>query len=362
MKRILLIAFCFGALSLYAEPVQPQVELEKINKELINSLASKQSLKERIELVNDLNKARQEALKFINDTSEYTDDHTKGQTEVIKLVSKLQKSYVKWKKFIAQDEARLKNLPPATAKNKLTQLDKLEPVSNLPEEILGIDELRVLLYFCTADYKNLVNSGENLLKNTALPEWKQELLSRYVSEGIMQYNLTVKHSMIKIELQAVDCTNEYRMLLGLRALEIDERLVQAARKHSKETTRFGLHGHDEPTKGRETPEQRCALEKYEGGVGENFSGCATSGLKAVGVNKAIITTSRIGGWFYSAGHHRNMVITAHRQIGVGMSPSGGCRGYTYGKCVNHWTQNFGSASAFDEKPDKSDKQDKPEDK
>jgi uncharacterized protein YkwD len=359
---LLFTAIVFSAILLHAETNNPEESLKKLYKGLIGSADSKQSLKQRNELVEKLFKLRKSALEFIEDSSKYTNDHTKGQPEVSKLIGELQKFYKDWEKFVNTDESALKKLPATAAKKKLVELEKLEPITQTSESNLTTDEFKFIMHLQSGDFYNTVNLGENLLTNASLPDWKREIISRYVSEAIMQYNKTVKHSMTKLELEAVSYGNDYRMLLGRRALEIDERLVQAGRKHSKETAKLGLHGHDEPTKGQENPQQRCKLEGYDNSVGENFSGYAPSGLEAIGASKSIITPNKIGGWFYSAGHHRNMISTSHRQIGVGMSPSGGCPGYSYGRCQNHWTQNFGGGSAFDAPPKKEGKEEKPENK
>lgn len=355
MKRILIIIFYLTTFCLYAATEDAGAELKKLTKGLIFSLEFKPKLKQRLERVEQLSKLRKEVLNFINDKTKYDrspDDQIKGQ-RVVKLVKELQKVYAEWEMFVTQDEAGLRNLSPASARSKWEELDKLAPVTDTLEAELNTDELKVLLYYRTSDFKNLVSSGEKLLESTALPEWKRELISRYISEGIMQYNLTVKHSMSKIELEGVNSTNEYRMLLGLRALEIDERLVQAARKHSEETALLGLHGHESPVKGRGTPQERCVLEGYDRYSNENFTGIASNGFEAVGVNKTKISSNEAGALFYLPNEHRCLIDTTHLQIGMGMSKSGKCPGYSnMWPCLNHWTQVFGSASALNEKANK----------
>ncbi len=62
--------------------------------------------------------------------------------------------------------------------------------------------------------------------------------------------------------------NAYRRVLGISPVVHDERLARAARGHSAEMTSRGYFSHRSPTPGRETKEQRAALEGYRGQVVE----------------------------------------------------------------------------------------------
>lgn len=125
------------------------------------------------------------------------------------------------------------------------------------------------------------------------------------------------------ERACMDATNAYRLKMGRPILEIDERLVRAARKHSLEMKELGYFAHESPVPENRWPGMRCAAEGYPGGGAENISG-APSGVGA------------FWSWYRSSGHHRNM-LGGHRQIGIGRA------GELPGEL---FTQNFGGSSSL----------------
>ncbi|MGE0709373.1 MAG: CAP domain-containing protein [Planctomycetota bacterium] len=116
--------------------------------------------------------------------------------------------------------------------------------------------------------------------------------------------------------EQVKVLNDYRLMLGLHALALDDRLYQCAAKHTAWMEQAGNMTHDEPSPARRTPMLRAKLEGYPDGVGENV---------AFGYPTA---TSVHWGWYNSSGHHRNMVYEKFWVIGVAKSGT-------------YWTQNFG---------------------
>jgi len=125
-----------------------------------------------------------------------------------------------------------------------------------------------------------------------------------------------KAELARGELENIAAVNAYRETLGLLPLEIDVRLVKAARGHSQEMARLGYFSHDSPTAGRSTFTDRMRLEGYQAGGGENILQGAQTGQQAFWI------------WFESPGHHRNMAAADFQSIGVGQ----------HGEL---WTQNFG---------------------
>ena len=113
--------------------------------------------------------------------------------------------------------------------------------------------------------------------------------------------------------------NEYREALGLRRLELDERLVQSGRKHSKEMVDLKYFAHVSPTPENATFSKRIAKTGYPKPGGENI---------AYGRGEA---EQVFWMWFDSPGHHQNMTRAGYKALGVG-------------KWATHWTQNFGSAN------------------
>ncbi|HIF41458.1 MAG TPA: CAP domain-containing protein [Planctomycetes bacterium] len=108
--------------------------------------------------------------------------------------------------------------------------------------------------------------------------------------------------------------NLIRVRLGLRALRTDIKLTRACRGHSKDMAVHGFFSHTSPVPGKETPWKRAALEGGSAGA-ENIAAGQRSGHGA------------ISAWWYSPGHHRNMLAN-HGSQGLGRYQS-------------HWTQLFG---------------------
>jgi uncharacterized protein YkwD len=105
-----------------------------------------------------------------------------------------------------------------------------------------------------------------------------------------------------------------RMRLGLPVLAVDTKLCAAGRGHSEDMATLGFFAHESPVDGKRTPSDRAALAGTSGGA-ENIAVGSTSGVGA------------IGQWWYSPGHHRNM-LGGHGRVGLGR----------HGR---HWTQMFG---------------------
>lgn len=116
------------------------------------------------------------------------------------------------------------------------------------------------------------------------------------------------------ELAGVFEHNRRRVLIGLGAQRIDVKLCDAGRGHSKDMEELGFFSHISPVKGKETPGQRAALAGTSGGA-ENIAMGQRSGRDAV------------LGWWYSPGHHRNM-LGGQSRIGLGRHGV-------------HWTEMFG---------------------
>ena len=127
-----------------------------------------------------------------------------------------------------------------------------------------------------------------------------------------------------------DCyraTNEYRVMLGLRAVMGHEALVKAARGHSQEMKDKGYFSHTSPTSGRQSPGQRARLAGWGGSVSENIARGRAGG-------RAVVAQ-----WCNSSGHHRNILGKRWTHLGAGRSKEG-----------SHWTQNFGTGRSKPPKP------------
>jgi uncharacterized protein YkwD len=135
--------------------------------------------------------------------------------------------------------------------------------------------------------------------------------------NVMEYNRTATVSSSALERRQVEITNEYRLMMGRRALVIDDRLVRCARGHSEEMSKEGYFSHFSPHPERKTPDLRAKICGYTGiPLSENIH--AGSGDPE----------SAHRGWLHSSGHHRNILQKFWTDMGTGQG----------GK---YWTQNFG---------------------
>lgn len=139
---------------------------------------------------------------------------------------------------------------------------------------------------------------------------------------VLALNLKITTSATAADLEQIRVTNEYRRMMGVRALAANEKLVRAARGHSEWMSRTGKFSHtnDEDPQ-MASPFQRMAAQGYAGGGGENL---ALNGGGPMGAHD---------GWKHSSGHHRNLLWESHTELGV----SG---------VGNYWTQNFGGGTEY----------------
>ena len=116
------------------------------------------------------------------------------------------------------------------------------------------------------------------------------------------------------EQRGIRALNLRRVLLGLNAQRIDLKLCHACRDHSNDMSEHDFFAHESPVEGKKTPWDRASLAGTSASS-ENIARGAQTGPDA------------IRQWWYSPGHHRNML-------------SGGGR-TGLGRHGNFWTQLFG---------------------
>lgn len=137
--------------------------------------------------------------------------------------------------------------------------------------------------------------------------------------AIEAYNEThARPLMSAAEWENVRCVNAYRESLGIMPYEVDARLLQSTRRHSKEMVERGYFSHVSPTRENKTHTKRMANAGYKGGYSENIAAGSSSGEHS------------FWQWFSSPPHHLNMVNPGSVHMGVG-------------NWSNKWTQNFGRA-------------------
>ncbi len=116
------------------------------------------------------------------------------------------------------------------------------------------------------------------------------------------------------EFAGTTALNRLRFLLGLPLVRIDDKLTLAARDHSQDMVSLGFFDHTSPVPGKRTPGDRASRFGTSGGA-ENIAAGQERGAGA------------IRAWWYSPGHHRNM-LGGHARTGLGRSEQ-------------TWTQMFG---------------------
>ncbi len=126
----------------------------------------------------------------------------------------------------------------------------------------------------------------------------------------------------KLECEEVRLTNEYRRMMGRRALAWNPHLQEAARTHSEYMVRTGELGHGESIPGREDPFSRMRAAGYAKGLTEN---CYFG---------AVVPLAAHDQWLGSSMHHRNILDEEATEIASGLSGT-------------YWTQDYGSDRAFE---------------
>jgi uncharacterized protein YkwD len=265
-------------------------------------------------LYKELQDRRKAALALIYDTVKYPYPHPDGpayekvQAEVDELVGKVRTIWLKPVDFITERNEDVAGLH-GRAKEYSAELIRLGHQPEVPFDTL-IDKVNQAI-----DMPRFTPDGTakgNL-------EW---------SDQVLAYNDDIDIGLDEAEAECVRALNEYRMMMGRRAVKWSDKLLECARAHSQEMFDEGYFAHDCPLPGPEhdahrKPTQRARQAGYGGGVSENIARGSTDGR------------ATHWQWYGSSGHHRNLLGKGHVEVGVG-------------RVDNFWTQNFGSANrAFD---------------
>jgi uncharacterized protein YkwD len=261
-------------------------------------------------LSGELETRRKAALALIFDTEKYPYPHPEGpaydavQAEVIQLVDKVREVWDRPIALILQKHPEALDIY-SRAEGYSIELTSLgsPPATSFKDLVTRVNEKIGL--------KKVPAGGTS--KKTI--EW---------SYKVLDYNRLLEIDADAEERACVDAVNEYRMMMGLKAVKWNPKLLTCARAHSQHMKEGGFFAHNCPLAGPEhdghrTPGQRAKLAGYGGGVSENIARGSKTGRGA------------FSQWFSSSGHHRNMLGSRHTEIGVG-------------RIEDFWTQNFGSAS------------------
>ncbi len=161
--------------------------------------------------------------------------------------------------------------------------------------------------FVDADEAALIARGRALLAKLSPPRDDEHGFLWFYSacRRIDAYNSSVSSILSPGEFEFVCWLNRYRECLGAMPIELDARLTQSARRHSREMIDLNYFAHESPTAAEKTPWNRMENAGYKGGGGENIAAGAGSGEKAFWM------------WFDSPPHHKNMADRGAAAMGIG---------------------------------------------
>jgi Cysteine-rich secretory protein family len=289
---------------------------------------------DRTDLLADWVEHRDAALVVIFDLQIYPDaNHGRsGQPTVDEHVERVRAVWAPFDDQVQRDVAQLLRMSPDDAQEliggfrdavaRLGELASFQDARGLlpttPLELPAVYE--VLVGYRGGDVSQMRRRGE-------LNEWEQVLLFRLRDERIREHNASFATNPPDLyggagvapsanEISQVRITNDYRIMMGRSALELDPRLAASARGHSADMTRLGFFDHMSPITEKRSPSQRMALAGYPGMGGENISLGSVS------------PQATHNAWYNSSGHHRNILGLTYSAMGSGQDG-------------NHWTQNFG---------------------
>lgn len=245
-------------------------------------------------------------------TGEKHAEYNRVQAEVAERVSSLRALW---------NSSKLKVRVPKQLSKDLEQLDwlvmHLARLGGLPE---GESSASVLQPVAWA---RALEPGVTLtLQNFCLTPAEREARAGW--RRIETYNVGAKDEFSVAVQSLLRITNDYRAMFGHRPLAAVKSACEGSQGHADEMSRLGYFSHTSPVPSRRTPRDRMKLAGYTFGVSENIA--MTGG--ALGAHNA---------WCRSSGHHRNLLMASHREIGIGANG-------------RYWVQNFGSGEVHKTHP------------
>ncbi len=252
----------------------------------------------RIELRKHLNQARRDAMNVIFNRKVYPDEAhgAAGQGKVDEVVLVVRTAWEKPLDAAAElDPVVRKAVEALRRANELLAQDAASGARPIEEVLAPLHE-------------------RYSVRELAVDEWEQVVLDR--NRVVREWNEKATTSLTKDERALLGHLNGYREMMGLRIIEIEEHLVMAARWHSTDMKDKKYFAHVD-LEGRGPLERAREMQYARGGVGEN---CATG----------LDDPARVHwGFYYSSGHHRNMLLRVWTHVGIGRSGQ-------------FWTQDFGA--------------------
>ena len=281
---------------------------------------------------------RDEAVRVIFDKSIYPDaNHGRsGQPTVDEHVERVRAVWAPFNAAIERDLARLLGASQDQAQELLEQVREAQARY---AELIDAQQARGLAVIAAPQVPAPVavlltykagDVGAALKRKGELSAYDQQLLQRLRDERVRDYNASYKQGNPEdhgvdpsgTEIEQVRITNDYRIMMGRQALQIDPRLVDSARGHSADMTRLGFFDHTSPIADKKSPFMRMAKAGYPAAGGENIS---------LG---SVTPKATHDAWYNSSGHHRNILSPSWTAMGSGQDG-------------NHWTQNFGGFATLE---------------
>ncbi len=258
--------------------------------------------KARKMILAELDRRRKIALTLIFDTKRYPYPYAPNQNEVQRevddLVQAVRVIYEEPSSMLIETNKGLKNLYEELVLTKSFMDSRFGELPDTTQILRAVDKALDMVSYGRSDS------------------------DRKHNVEVIRFNDEIRTSSTVLERACHRLTNEYRMLMGLKAVKIEETLVLAARGHSQEMKDLGYFAHQSPTKGRESPSQRARLAGWGGSCSENIAQGQRTAEQAV------------NGWISSSGHHRNILGRGWTHLGCGKAKDG-----------FYWTQNFAKGAS-----------------
>lgn len=291
---------------------------------LFDGFAAPRARKSRERALARWEAARDEALKAIFDLTAYPDeDHGRvGQPLVDEKVEVVRAVWPPLDALVRRDLGPILRLEPTEAAALLEETAAV--VARCEALVAGGASLDLeplepawsVLLALRAGAEAPAATGE-------LPAWERYLARRLRDEGVLRGGAASLRAAPAAgtrptgeELEQVQITNDYRVMMGRAALALDVRLAQSARGHADDMQRLGFFEHTSPVEGKERPAQRMAAAGYPRPGGENI---------AMGMTAPQVAHDC---WYRSSGHHRNILSEGYTAMGAG-------------RAGKYWVQNFG---------------------
>jgi len=254
-------------------------------------------------LRRELLKRRRHALKLIYSKSAYRKSRKKSQQKVNRLVALVREVWLKPSRALGSMKSRIRSM-----------FDKFDGagalLSGIGSQAGAAQEQAVTELTARLDKALDIRSfGYNDTDEEQIEQGAQ----------IQQSNARKQTSGSKQDKLLLRLTNDYRLMMGLLPLALNDRLMTCARRHSEYMKKTGRFAHvDRGHTDGATPLMRARKAGYVDLVGENI-------LMGASIENA---AQALDGWQNSAGHHRNMLLPKYMSLGVG-------------RAGVYWTQVFG---------------------